>query len=431
MSRSRSAMAGALLMFLAAMPRPVLALDLAQALREVAAANPTLAARAAMVDAARRRVGPAGAWASPTVELGVVNVPTTGSFDTDPMTMKMVGVSQRLPVFGSNGLARRSARAAVTGEAAAAEQTAWQLYGEAWRAYGDAFYAGQLEALADEHRAIAVRMVQSARARYESGRGRLEDVLHSQGEQAAIAVDLVAFRAEAEGAYARLDALRGRSTGVADSLAPLPAASLSPTAAPWLATVTSAHPRLRESEARIERYRLAASAARRSAWPDLELRGSYGRRAALMGVMPQDDMFSASVGFALPIFNGSRELSQAGEMDALARASEAERRGAELDLRAEVTAAWVAALGAERRVALLADTVLVIHRRAAEASTSAYAAGSGDLWRTFEATHALYAQEIATVRARQELAAGEARLVALTGRTDLLGVPLPERRSER
>src|SRR5262252_2750933 len=76
------------------------ALDLETVFREVAAANPSLAARREQVEAAQRRVGPSGAWQSPVVELGVVNVPTSGHFDQDMMTMKMVGVSQRVPLFG-------------------------------------------------------------------------------------------------------------------------------------------------------------------------------------------------------------------------------------------------------------------------------------------------------------------------------------------
>ena len=107
MIRLRTACVAGLLACALAAPQPAAALDLEGALREVAAANPTLEARREMVVAAEHRVARAGAWQSPMLELGVVDVPTTGSFDTDPMTMKMIGITQRLPLFGANGLARR------------------------------------------------------------------------------------------------------------------------------------------------------------------------------------------------------------------------------------------------------------------------------------------------------------------------------------
>jgi len=68
----------------------------------------------------------------PEVEAGVVNVPTTGRFDQDMMTMKMLGVSQRVPLFGANGLARRAAREAAAAEGAAAAMSHYELFGAAW-----------------------------------------------------------------------------------------------------------------------------------------------------------------------------------------------------------------------------------------------------------------------------------------------------------
>src|SRR5262245_26709237 len=118
------------------------ALDLQTVLRDVAAANPTLSARRAMVEAARRRVAPAGAWPAPMLELGVVNVPTSGRFDEDPMTMKMIGASQRIPLFGANRLARGAARAAASEQPAAAEWTGREAHGAAGGAHARAWAAG-------------------------------------------------------------------------------------------------------------------------------------------------------------------------------------------------------------------------------------------------------------------------------------------------
>ena len=407
-------------------PRGAAALDLEGAFRQVAAANPTLAARSAMVEASRRRVAPAGAWASPMVELGVVNVPTNGRLDMDMMTMKMVGLSQRVPLFGANRLARGAANAEVGAESAAAEMTAFEIYGMAWQAYADAYYAGELARLADVHGTVMDHMVQSARVRYESGNGRLDDVLSAQAEQARSFVDLTTFRGEERAARARLDALRGvMATGGADSLLPPPTVTIPASPDAWLAAVAPSHPRLREQQAHVDHYRLSARAARRMTWPDLELRGSYGWREPLQGLYPQDNMFSASVGFMLPIFAGARERSEAAAMDAMARASESERTAAELELRAQVAGAHATAVAAQRTVGLLADTVVTTQRRASDASWVSYRAGTTDLWRVFESTHMLYSEEIALLRARQELAHAQAQMLSLTGRGDLLGVALP------
>jgi len=171
-------MAGVMLA-LAVAASPAAAIDLAGVLREVEAANPTLAARRAMTEAARRRVAPAGAWPSPMLEVGAINVPTSGRFDADPMTMKMIGVAQRVPIFGATRLSSGAARAAAGAEAAATTTTRNELLGAATEAYADAYAAIELRRLAAAHVGDTDRLVLSARARYESGAGRLEDVLRA------------------------------------------------------------------------------------------------------------------------------------------------------------------------------------------------------------------------------------------------------------
>src|SRR5262245_9247598 len=156
-------------MIVLAVPATSRALDLPGALRDVSTANPTLAARSAMVDAARGRAGAAGSWFAPRFEAGVINVPTKGGFDADPMTMKMIGVTQRLPVFGPQGLAHDAAREDVTREIASGALTNYELLAMAWEAYADARLGGDLARIAEQHGELMERLVAAARARYESG----------------------------------------------------------------------------------------------------------------------------------------------------------------------------------------------------------------------------------------------------------------------
>jgi len=401
------------------------ALDLDAVFHEVAATNPSLAARRELIEAAERRVGPSGAWQSPMIELGPVNVPTSGRFDEDPMTMKMVEVTQRVPLFGKNGISRSSAKAAVGAEGAGLEMARYQTFALAWESYADAYYGERLVRAAMAHQTEMDRLVRSAQVRYESGNGRLEDFLRAQAERAQALSDLLAFQAEARGARVRLAAVMGRDpSAFADSLSAPPAAPVPAEPGSWLAAVGDSHPRLRELQSQIDRYQLAARASRRTAWPDLELKGAYGVREPIDG-MAQDNLWSATVGFVLPIFAGARELSEGKEMDAMARSYEAERRAATLDLRQQVLATHATALSDQRTVTLLADTILVFQHRVVDASWSTYSTGSSDLWRVLEATHSLYGEDVALVRARQDLARTEARLLSITARGDLLNLSLP------
>jgi outer membrane protein TolC len=407
------------------------ALTLEDVLRDVAADNPMLAARRAMATAAEKRVAPAGAWESPMAEVGAVNVPTSGRFDEEPMTMKMVGVAQRIPLFGANGLRRRAAASAASAEGEAAVRSYYDAYGAAIATYADAYYARARAEEAARHRGTMTRMVAAAEARYRSGAGRLDDVLRAKAEQARVLADQASFEGAAARAIARLDALRGRDEASAPGpLAALPAFAVPADPSSWVESASTDHPRLREAEARARGYDLSARAARRMIWPDLELRASYGFRGGDRLGNDWSNMFSAGAAFMIPIFSGQRERAMGAEYDAMARAAEAERRDAALSLQEEARALHADARAAVRTVSLLADTVVTTQSRAMEAAWSAYSAGTTDLWRVFEAAHTLYVEDLNLLDARHDLARTQARLVALTGRGDLAGVTLPAMRKD-
>jgi outer membrane protein TolC len=305
--------------------------------------------------------------------------------------------------------------------------------GKVWERYADVLHERGRAQEAESHQGVMQRMVEAARARYAAGRGRLDEVLRVEAERARTRAELVGFRAATVAAQARLsEALGGAVIADTTALAPVPGVTVGDRPDPWLAEVSDAHPELREAAARADANRLGAQAARRARWPDVELRGEYGFRERLADGTEQDDMVSFTASVMLPLFAASNENAMAARMEAMAREAEAERRGAELTLGAEVRAAWAEAAAAEREVELFADTVLVAQRRAVDASWASYGSGAGDLWRVLEASHAYYQEGLDLVDARHDLAQAQAKLVMLTGRADRLGVRLPApERSER
>ena len=110
----------------------------------------------------------------------------------------------------------------------------------------------------------------------------------------------------------------------------------------------------------------------------------------------------------------------------MAAGADSERRAAGLDLRAQLEGALATADAARRRVETFAGTVVPAARTALDNAWSAYGSGTMDLAAVLDVSHALYDQEIELSRAREAFAMACARLYALTGRGDLLGVAMPE-----
>lgn len=414
-------------------------LPLWRVLEQVEAHDPSLQASRHEAAAARSRVRRAGAWDAPMLEFMVENVPVNGRFDMDPMTMRVVGVEQKLDVFGARGLARAAAREGARSEAAMIEDRRFERYAMAWQAYADAWFAGERATAADDHREVMARMAAAARARYEAGRGRLDDLLRVEAERARIVADGVAFAAERKSALRQMAALRGLTDWpAADVLEAPPEALAGDDATAW-GEVVAAHPRVRAAASREASRRTSARSMRRMVWPELTVRASYGFRSTLAEVplihgvvqpeVEQDNMWSAGVGIMLPIGTGSRQGAEAAEMRAMADAAASEKRGEELALTAELGALRAQADAARRTVALLTDTVLVAQHRALAAAWSSYEAGSTDLTGVFDSAHASYTEELDVLRARQQLARTLAQLLAVTARGDLVGVRVPEPRA--
>ena len=405
-------------------------LALERVLAEVDAANPTLAAGRHETSAARARARRAGAWDAPMLELAAENVPVSGGFDMDPMTMKVVGLEQKVDVFGARGLARRAAEGDARAALAELDNRRWQRFGDAWMAFADAYFAGTRAAAARDHQQVMDKMASAARARYESGRGRLDDLLRVEAERARLVADAVSFAAEARAARARLDALRGREPGGAFEDLAAPPESPAPDSADGWREAVAVHPSVRALGEREAGRREMARAAQRMAWPEMTLRASYGFRdplapeVAVHGV-ENDDMWSAGVSLDLPLGVGGRQGAEAAEARAMADAAQSERRAMTLELESELVSLRARAAAARRTVALLTDTVLVAQRRALAAAWSAYETGTTDLAGVLDAAHASYTEELDASRGRQDLAATLARLLAVTARPDLVGLRTP------
>jgi len=431
--RGVAACALAALLALPARADDLLALD--RVFADVDAANPSLAASRDEAEAARARARRAGAWEPPMLELAAENVPAGGGFDRDPMTMRVVGLEQPLDVFGSRRIARDAARSEARAVEADAAEARWDRFADAWMAFADAFFAGARAQEAREHQHVMDRMSAAARARYESGRGRLDELFRAEAERARLVADAARFQAIERAARARLDALRGRESGVDPEPLAAPPEWLAPDSASGWREAVAAHPRVRALAER-EAGRLGqARAARRAAWPELRLRASYGFRATLFPgtpqALPQDDMWSAGVGLALPLGTGTRQGAEAAEMTAMARAARAERQGATLGLTSELAGLRGQAIASRRAVSLLMDTVMVAQGRALEAAWSAYESGTADLAAVLDAAHASYTTELEVLEARRELADTLARLLAASARPDLVGVRVPEPGGDR
>ena len=355
--------------------------ELARLLKEAAENNPELVAARREAEASASRVEPAAALDDPMLELGLVNVPVP-SWDLrrEDMTMKMIGVAQRLPYPGKRALRREAAEK----EAEAAGHNLRELLNRVRRdvkiAYFDLALVDESQRLTQRNLGVLEQFSSIAESRYSVGQASQADVLKAQTQRARMQEELIKLGRERP----MLEAELNRALGRAAAPAAVTPAALRPVKAnldfeALRASARVNRPMLLGQQSSIGRNVKALELARKDYYPDFDVRLSYGQRDNFEG-MRREDMITFTVAINLPIWRQSKREPRVAEAQAMHDQASAmyQARVNETDsmLRQQLATAEQSV-----RSARLYETALLPQARlAADASIAAYRVGRVDFF---------------------------------------------------
>ena len=351
---------------------PADTLRLADALLLARRANPTLAAARAAAVAAAARIGPAGAWPDPELQLGLMNR-MAGDFGStaDPMTMNQLQVMQMLPWPGKLGHARAAARHIAAAQGAGVGEQERMLAARVQMAYYDVAYADRALSVMRRTLELLRNFRDVATQMYATGSGAQQDALRAQVEVARMSEEFTRMEQDRLAGGLRLNALLGRAATSTVGALELPDSSADtlPSVDTLIAWAESRRPALAAGRERVAAAETSLAGARLEILPDLRLGFAYQQRPAFPA------MVSVMVGVNVPLFAGARQLAARREMAAMRDMSQAEL----LDLRNE-TSAQVVELRAraeqDRNLARLYRTSVLPQARASvDAALAGYRVG--------------------------------------------------------
>ena len=343
--------------------------DLPTLLRELQDGHPRLRAGAARVTAAQARTAPTQALPDPEVRLAYTNDGLQGvTLGDSPDGALMVSYEQEMPYRGKRRASGDVAAAEVEVARAELEIERRALRQEVVLAYLEMLRVDRTLEVVAASREVLKTLLASARARYESGEGVLEDLLKAQTEITRIEVetaDLMQARGEAQ---SRLNAALGRPPRTpVPRLQAIPTLQL-PDGDAALAAVEqdAVVARLRRMEAasasRIERAHLSKK-------PDWLWGVAWAERGSL------DPMVTGMVGARLPLWRKNKQLQEAAAAEADLLVVRAGREAEELAAAAEVAVLLARAERARRRLELLQHALIPQARSTLEAGSASYANG--------------------------------------------------------
>lgn len=388
-------------------------------LKEAAERNPDIEAARRELDAARKRISPAGALDDPMLELGVTDFPTQSlSFRAEDMTTKMIGLSQRLPYPGKRGLRRELAEK----EAQAAENSLRELMNRVSRevklAYFDLSLVDESVRLVEKNRRILEQFLSIAEARYRVGQGNQADVLKAQTQLSRMIDELIKLGRERPAIEAELNRALGRgASDAAVTTRPPRAREVALRVDELREIARTERPQLLAQQNIIERNARALDLANKDYYPDFDVRFGYGQRDSNLMGQRREDLISLTVAINLPVWRAEKRDPRVAEAQAMRaqaeRMYEARRNEINAMLRQQVAAAEQAL----KSVQLYETGILPQARLAVEASLAAYQVNRVDFFTLLDNQMTVFNYEIAYVANLANQNKALAEIEFLTGKT--------------
>ena len=405
--------------------------------------NPSILAARERVSAARARIGPAATWPDPMLMAGIQNLPlgseSAGAMGDgapgDPMTMRMVGISQTIPYPGKLTLRKQSAELEARASLAELEAARLEVRRNVRSQYFELFYLAKALEIAERNRNVLADVIQVTEAHYAAGTGGQQDVLKARVDAARLGETASTLLEQRRSTLAELNALLDRASdaSVNAPIIPQRIANAAIQSDPAQIRFTSQNlgsrvaespllpltdlqdlavrqsPLLRESDARLQAQAARVALAQKESRPDVDLSIQYGQRNY------RPDMISAQVSVPIPLHRGSRQGQQIAEARAELSAIEADRRAQINSVRAQI-ARLVSDLEKRRtELALYVKAILPQGTAAATASLASYQSGKADLLSVLDNQNTLFTYQTAYYRALADFAKTLAELEQVVG----------------
>lgn len=406
-------------------------------------ANPSIQAARARLAAATARVGPAGAWADPMLMAGIQNLPLgKGSSPMsgggpDPMTMRMIGLSQVIPYPGKLSLRRQAAEREVQAAVASLDAATRKVARDVKAAYYDLAFLDHALSIVNRNSGVLASLIKVTEVRYSVGSAAQQDVLKSRVEATRLAETAVTLTEQRRATLASLNALLDRPSDTPVEQAVVPAsiaraaipaaasevrftsASLGARAAdsplPPLAELqqiaAQESPEIREYEAMIAAQTTRLALARKEFLPDFDISLQYGQRG---GGLP--DMMTALVSVPIPVFKARKQDQSVAQASADLATLESEHRQKVNEVRAEV-ARIVSDLERSRaQLALYVKALLPQARASLASATASYQVGKLEFLTVLDDQATIFNYETEYFRVLSDFAKNVAELERIVGK---------------
>lgn len=298
--------------------------NLPQLIDRAIANNPELKASDARRQMFSHRIAQAKALDDPMLTLKIQNGIVTDplNFSRDPMTQKVIGISQQLPFWGKRDLKGEVAAREADSYKWQVEERKVELRRMVAETYYQIYFVDKSREIVNKNIKILDDFITLAETKYSLGQGAQQDIFKAQLDRSKTLDVRITLEQQRKSLEANLNSLLYRP---ADSpVGPIPDFEMKPVAFSPEELRRLAYenrPLLKSLNSLIDKGKAGEKLARKESYPDFNVSFEYMQRNKFEG-SNGDDMYSLGVTFNLPVRKERRQAMVAESTSEVSMATE-------------------------------------------------------------------------------------------------------------
>jgi len=272
----------------------------------------------------RARISQVKALEDPMLMLKIQNgmVKDPFNFKMDPMTQKVIGISQQLPFWGKRDLKAEVASKEAESYKWQVEERKLELRRMVVETYYQLYFTDRSREILDRNIAILDVFITLAETKYAVGQGAQQDIFKAQVERSKMLDMGITLDQQRKSLEANLNALLYRPTDT--PVGRIPDFAIKPmtlSGAELRAMALESRPLLKSLNAQIEKGNAGQKLAQKEFYPDFNVSFEYMQRDRFE-MSTGDDMYSLGVTFNLPVQRERRHAMVAESSSEITMATE-------------------------------------------------------------------------------------------------------------
>jgi len=397
--------------------------DLASLVATSVANNPEVKSSQARWQMFKNRIDQAGSLDDPMLMLKIQNGIVTDpfNFSKDPMTQKVIGISQQLPFWGKRGLKAQIAAKEAESYRWQVEERKLELVKMVKETYYKIYLTDKYLAIVNKNIRILADFVTLAEIKYSVGQGVQQDVFKSQVERSKMLDMKISLEQERKSLEAALNALLFRSPETkVGRISDFEIKPLQHSGGNLRETAWGKRPMVKSLQALIDKGEAGHNLAKKEFYPDFNLSLEYMQRDKTMGDEGLD-MYSLGVTFNLPV-QQKRRHAMVAESDSEIRMATEELNGLRNTIDSGISDLIAKLDRREKLVTLYKTGILPQAEQSLESATIGYRVNKVDFLNLLDSRMTLFSYERQLYESQAEYMMILAQLEAIVG-TDLNVAP--------